>query len=148
MYLFTSERYCAGVMTPVAKRVKVVTNLPKIRSINGSIVPEATAAMNAMILSVQLSRSAYLKTRCAVLGEYSSPRLLTLENSQSSSPCLLGLHPTSLCCLPTAVFWHLLLADGWVNDPSQLRSCASSFRTTLLKKKRPRDEMKLKNIIF
>ena len=67
MYLLTSDRYCAGVMAPVANPVKAVMNLPKIKSINGSSVPAAIAAMNAMILRIQLLRSAYLKTRFEIL---------------------------------------------------------------------------------
>lgn len=64
VYLFTSERYCAGVVDPVANPVKVVTNLPNTKSIKGSRVPAPIAAMNEMMLSAQLLRSAYLKIRC------------------------------------------------------------------------------------
>ncbi len=63
VYLFTSDRYFAGVMEPVANLVKVVVNLPKTRSIKGSKVPEVMAAAKAMMLSIQLLRSAYWKMR-------------------------------------------------------------------------------------
>src|SRR5262245_55878870 len=65
--LFTSDRYSSGDFVPTANCVKTVTNFPNTMSMRGSNVPETIAAAKAMMLSVQLSRSAYLKTRCARL---------------------------------------------------------------------------------
>lgn len=48
----------------MAKFVNVVTNLPNIKSINGSSVPAAIAARKAPLFKVQLNPSAYLNTRC------------------------------------------------------------------------------------
>ena len=45
--LLTCDRYSAAEVDPVAKPVKVETNLPKTKSISGSRVPAAMAAMNA-----------------------------------------------------------------------------------------------------
>jgi hypothetical protein len=63
VYLLTCDRYSAGPIAPTAKPLNAVTNLPKTKSINGSNVPEAIAATNAMMLSTHVVRSAYPKTR-------------------------------------------------------------------------------------
>lgn len=61
--LLTSARYVAAEIAPVPKPVKLVTNLPNTKFINGSSTPAAMAATKATILRVQLSASAYVKIR-------------------------------------------------------------------------------------
>lgn len=63
VYLLISERNWTGETVLDAKPVKVVMNLPKIKSIRGKSVPAAMAAMMATMLRVHVLLSAYLNTR-------------------------------------------------------------------------------------
>jgi hypothetical protein len=63
VYLFTCERYSAELIVPTANPLNAVTNLPNTRSMSGSSVPAAMAAMKATPFSSQLVLSAYLNTR-------------------------------------------------------------------------------------
>lgn len=61
-----SERNCSGDFRPRAKSLNTVTNLPKIKSINGSSTPPATAQVKAMPFKVHPTVSVYEKTRYAL----------------------------------------------------------------------------------
>jgi len=111
VYLFTCERYLAGSMVLTAKSLNAVTNFPNTRSISGSSVPAAMAAMKAMPFSSQLVLSAYLKTRYHGVRRLnaSQPCVHTKYGPipPCASPCL-----ASLSIEPTVSFSSSLLLCG------------------------------------
>lgn len=61
--LLTPERYSSGVLAPIKKLLKTVTNFPNTRSIRGRRAPAATMQIMATASISQPTRSVYVKTR-------------------------------------------------------------------------------------
>jgi hypothetical protein len=102
----------------------VHTDFPKTRSIRGSNIPAAIAAMNATIFKAQLLPSVYLKTRCYDVSLV-LPLDLQLKGSRSNHPD----HPLPLRVWPRYVPQMLCSSLHCRSLSAQARVVAPSLTT-------------------